>query len=38
MRANNAILGLGAGGGVTIHAALAAGAVDVIVDVVGYFR
>ncbi len=36
-RANNAVVSLGAGGGIVVAAAMASGAVDVIVDVNGYF-
>src|SRR5262249_4048811 len=37
-RANNAIFALGAVGGVTVHGGMAAGSVDVILDVTGYFQ
>jgi len=37
-RANNAILVLGATGGVTVRSALASGTVDAILDVAGYFQ
>ena len=36
-RANNAIVALGAGGGIVVPAGMASGAVDVIIDVNGYF-
>ncbi|HEX3530257.1 MAG TPA: metallophosphoesterase [Thermoanaerobaculia bacterium] len=37
-RANNAVLPLGPGGQATVRATLAAGTVDLVVDVMGYFR
>ncbi|HEX7251824.1 MAG TPA: glycoside hydrolase family 44 protein [Thermoanaerobaculia bacterium] len=37
-RANNSVISLGAAGGVTLHAALPSGSVQVIVDVNGYFE
>jgi glycosyl hydrolase family 44 len=37
-RANNTVMSLGATGGVTLHAALPSGSVQVIVDVDGYFE
>jgi hypothetical protein len=37
-RANNGVVGLGAGGGVTVFSAQASGSVHVILDVSGYFE
>ncbi|MEO6325842.1 MAG: S8 family serine peptidase [Thermoanaerobaculia bacterium] len=37
-RANNAIVGLGTAGMVTVQAEMPAGSTDIVIDVVGYFR
>ena len=37
-RANNAVVGLGAAGDVTVHPDQASGTVDLVIDVNGYFR